>query len=240
MRHFLFPIALIASLALPVTAASQADRGPRIQPGTDMVLYAPEQHELYDGRFVITGSRIYQAGTLDDASPWDHMDNQATRLRAVEGTIELDVNEITNTGSFRAELQLPEGLYIVVLERIHEFSPCQDGGIAAYLFEHGNSGCGDMNWPKSLLYVAGWGYGSATLNGEPLYEDFEIHFMLTQGMRDRETLAVLLEPSDGEAGAVNPAAQQLDFYIRSPARNPNNHPDREVFDHFFAMEVTWR
>ena len=205
-----------------------------------MVLYAPEQHELYDGRFVITGSRIYQAGTLDDASPWDHMDNQATRLRPVEGTIELDVNEISNTGSFRAELQLPEGLYIVVLERIHEFSPCQDGGIAAYLFEHGNSGCGDMNWPKSLLYVAGWGYGSATLNGEPLYEDFEIHFMVTQGMRDRETLAVLLEPSDGEAGAVNPAAQQLDFYIRSPARNPNNHPDREVFDHFFAMEVTWR
>ena len=240
MRHLLFPIALIAGLTLPATAAPHADRGPRNQPGADMVLYAPEQHELYDGRFVITGSRIYQAGTLDDASPWDHMDNQAARLRAVEGSIELDVNEISNTGSFRAELQLPEGLYVVVLERIHEFSPCQDGGIAAYLFEHGNSGCGDMNWPKSLLYVAGWGYGSATLNGEPLYEDFEIHFMVTQGMRDRGTLAVLLEPSSGEAGAINPAAQQLDFYIRSPARNPNNHPDREVFDHFFAMEVTWR
>ena len=240
MRHVLFPIAWIAGLALPTMAAPDANRGPRNQPGTDMVLYAPEQHELYDGRFVITGSRIYQAGALDDPSPWDHMDNQATRLRTVEGTIELDVNEVNNTGSFRAELQLPEGLYVVVLERIHEFSPCQDGGIAAYLFEHGNSGCGDMHWPKSLLYVAGWGYGSATLNGEPLYEDFEIHFMVTQGMRDRETLAVLLEPSSGEAGAINPAAQQLDFYIRSPSRNPNNHPDREVFDHFFAMEVTWR
>ena len=206
-----------------------------------MTLYTPEQHELYDGRFIIRGARIYQAGTLHDASPWDHMDNQAVRLRAVEGSIDIDVDEIGNTGSFRAELPLPEGSYAVVLERIHEFSSCQDGGIAAFLYEHGNSGCGDMNWPKSLLYdVAGWGYGSATLNGEPLHEDFEIHFMVTQGMRDRETLKVMLEPGSGEAGAINPAAQQLDFYIRSPTRNPNNHPDREVFDHFFAMEVTWR
>jgi hypothetical protein len=128
----------------------------------------------------------------------------------------------------------------VELERFYEFSPCQDGGIAAFLFEHGNAGCGDSNWPKSLLYVAGWGYGTASLNGETLYEDYEIHFMVTQGMRDRETLAVKLSPDSNEAGSVNPAAQQLDFYIRSPQRNDANHPGREVFDHFFAMEVTWR
>lgn len=222
------------------TVAAQTNRGPRAQPDTAMGLYAPNQHELYDGRFVIRGSRIYQAGTLDDASPWNHMGDDASNLRAVGGTVSIDVNEIENSGTFRAELELPEGRYVVELDRFHEFSPCQDGGIAAYLFEHGNSGCGDSNWPKSLLYVAGWGYGHATLNGETLYEDYEIHFMVTQGMRDRDTLAVMLEPSSGEAGAVNPASQQLDFYIRSPARNEANHPNREVFDHFFAMEVTWQ
>ena len=42
------------------------------------------------------------------------------------------------------------------------------------------------------------------------------------------------------AGAVNPAAVQIDFYIRSPETNADNHPSREVFDHFFAMETTWR
>ena len=42
------------------------------------------------------------------------------------------------------------------------------------------------------------------------------------------------------AGAVNPALQQIDFYIRSPDTNDANHPSREVFDHFFAMETTWR
>jgi hypothetical protein len=205
-----------------------------------MGIYSPEQHDLYDGRFLISGTRIYQAGTLRDASPWNHMGDDAGNLRAVSGIVEFDVNEIENTGTFRAVLDLPEGHYVIELDRFNEFSPCQDGGIAAWLFEHGNSGCGDMNWPKSILFVAGWGYGHASLNGETIYEDYEIHFMVTQGMRDRETLEVMLSPSSGEAGAVNPAAQQLDFYIRSPARNENNHPNREVFDHFFAMEVTWR
>ena len=221
--------------------AQEPERGPRTQPGTAMGLYEPGQHDLYDGRFVISGARIYQVGTLNDASPWDHMGNDGKTLRPAGGTAEIDVDEIANTGTFRAELELPEGEYVINLEEIKEFSPCQDGGIAAFLFEHGDSGCGDANWPKSLLYVAGWGMGSATLNGEPLYSDYEIHFMVTQGMRDRNLVAHY--PLDGkasDAGAVNPALQQLDFYIRSPETNDANHPNREVFDHFFAMEVTWK
>jgi hypothetical protein len=231
---------LLLAFTASGTISAQQERGPRMQPGTKMELYAPEQHELYDGHFVISGSKIYQVGTLNDRSPWDHMGDDASNLRAVHGSIDFDVNEIENTGTFHAELDLPEGHYVVELDRFNQFSPCQDGGIAAYLFEHGNSGCGDMNWPKSLLYVAGWGYGHATLNDELLYENYEMHFMVTQGMRDRDTLEVMLSPSFGEAGAVNPAAQQLDFYIRSPERNEANRPNREVFDHFFAMEVTWR
>jgi hypothetical protein len=30
------------------------------------------------------------------------------------------------------------------------------------------------------------------------------------------------------------------FYIRSPQQNPKNKPNREVFMHFFGMEVTWK
>ncbi|MCE2391791.1 MAG: hypothetical protein J4G09_09970 [Proteobacteria bacterium] len=64
--------------------------------------------------------------------------------------------------------------------------------------------------------------------------------MVTQEMRDRETLKVRLQPTEGPAGSVNPATQQLDFYIRSLEKNDSNHPNREVFDHFFAMAVTWK
>jgi len=226
----------------PEPEPAQTEPGARFQPETMMGIYTPEQHDLYDGRFVISGARVYQTGTLSDESPWDHMGDDASNVREAGGTIEIDVDEIDNTGTFRAELELAEGTYVVNLEEVVEFDPCQDGGIAAFIYEHGDAGCGDMNWPKSLLYVAGWGTGSATLNGSPLYEDYQIHFMVTQGMRDRETLATMypLEGRTTAAGAVNPAAQQLDFYIRSPETNDANRPNREVFDHFFAMEVTWK
>ena len=205
MNHhlkFFLPLSLLWLSACNVTVPdnpSQPDppeRGPRTQPGTAMGIYAPKQHDLYDGRFIISGGRIYQVGTLNDESPWDHMGNDGSNLRPVEGTVDFDVDEINNTGTFRAELQLPEGTYVIDLEEFKEFSPCQDGGIAAWLFEHGDSGCGDANWPKSILYVAGWGIGSATLNGEPLYQDYQIHFMVTQGMRDRNLVARY--PLDGK------------------------------------------
>ena len=237
---FVFTIVLTACSSEQNSVDTTSLRTDRTQPGTQMELYTPSQHELYDGKFNIIGRSLYQAGTLNDASPWDHMGNDASNVRRVAGEVVIDVNEIENSGTFYAQLLLPEGIYRIELDRFNEFSPCHDGGIAAYLFEHGNAGCGDSNWPKSLLYVAGWGYGNATLDGDTLYEDYEIHFMVTQGMRDRESLAVQLTPSAGEAGSINPARQQVDFYIRSPERNAANHPNREVFDHFFAMEVTWK
>ena len=77
------------------------------------------------------------------------MDNNATTVKPVGGTAEIDVDEIKNTGKFEARLKLP-------------------------------------------------------------------------------------------TGEVNPATQQIDFYIRSPQQNPRNKPNREVFLHFFDMEITWK
>lgn len=82
------------------------------------------------------------------------------------------------------------------------------------------------------------------LNREHLLDrqDYEMHFMVTQGIRDRRTLRVNYPMANkkGPAGEVNPATQQIDFYIRSPQQNPRNRPHREVFLHFFGMEITWK
>ncbi len=239
----------IALALLPVSAVVQASNAalaqeatPREQPEAEITLYAPEQHDLYDGRWILSAGRIYQIGRLDDPPGWDHMDNDAVNVHPTEGSVEIDVDEITNTGRFIAHLRVPEGDLTLEIDTFHEFSPCQDGGVAAFIYEHGDSGCGDANWPKTFIYLAGWGYGHASLNGRPLYEDHQMHFMITQGIRDRETLKVnypLLDKKSA-AGAVNPAAIQLDFYIRSPEEDPRNNPTRKIFDHFFAMEVVWK
>ena len=221
---------------------AHAQAGPRLQPGTKMGIYTPEQHDLYDGHFVLSASRVHQVGHLNDPPGWDHMDNEAKTVHSVEGSVEIDVDEINNRGTFVARLRIPEGDLVIEMDRFHEFSPCQDGGVAAFIFEHGDSGCGDTNWPKSVLFVAGWGYGHARLNGKALHKDYQIHFMVTQGMRDRRTLKVNypLLNKKSPAGAVNPATQQLDFFIRSPEVDERNNPPRKVFHHFFAMEITWK
>jgi hypothetical protein len=216
---------------------------PRQQPGAPVTIFAPEQHDLYDGHFIVSASRIHMVGSLNDAPGWDHMDNAAATVKPVSGTVELDVDEIKNTGTFVAKLKIPEGDLVLTLERWNEFAPCQNGGIVAYLHEHGtDSGCGDNNWPKTFVYLAGWGFADATLNGRPLYQDYEFHFMVTQGIRDRKTLKVNypMASKKSAAGEVNPATQQIDFYIRSPKMDMRNRPQREVFTHFFGMEVTWK
>ena len=235
----------VAVLALVLSSAvvAQQPPNPRQQPGAMVTIYAPEQHDLYDGRFVISANRLYMVGTLKDAPGWDHLDNDAKSLRPVSGTAEIDVNEIQNSGTFEARLKIPEGDLVLAMDRWNEFNPCQNGGIVAFLHEHGtDSGCGDNNWPKAFGFLAGWGFGHATLNGKPLYQDYEMHFMVTNGIRDRQTLRVNYPMANkkGPAGEVNPATQQIDFYIRSPQMNAKNRPNREVFMHFFGMEITWK
>ena len=242
MERMGFCLILFATFVLVPDNASSLQSTPRRQPGAEITLYAPEKHDLYDGHFVLSARRIYQVGRLNEPPGWNHMGNDASNIQPVEGTVEIDVNEIENTGKFVARLKVPAGDLVLEFDRFHEFNPCQDGGVATYLYEHGDSGCGDTNWPKTFIYVAGWGYGHATLNGKLLYRGYQMHFMVTQGVRDRKTLVVNYPMLNkrSQAGEVNPAAQQIDFYIRSPESDERNNPTRKVFDHFFAMEVTWK
>jgi hypothetical protein len=71
-------------------------------------------------------------------------------------------------GVCEARLKITEGDLVLAIDKFNEFNPCQNGGIVGFLHEHGtDSGCGDNNWPKAFVYLAGWGFGHATLNGKP-------------------------------------------------------------------------
>jgi hypothetical protein len=240
---FMRNVLAVLGVLFGVVLAAQQAVSPRQQPGAMITMFAPEQHDLYDGHYVLSANRIYMVGGLNDPAGWDHMDNEAKTVKPVSGTAEIDVNDLTNTGTFEARLKIPEGDLVLAIDRFNEFNPCQNGGVVGFLHEHGtDSGCGDNNWPKTFVYLAGWGFGHATLNGKPLYDNYEMHFMVTQGIRDRKTLRVNYPMANKKqpGGEVNPAAQQIDFYIRSPQQNPKNKPNRDVFAHFFGMEVTWK
>src|SRR5262245_54024323 len=92
---------------LGVTAFAQQPVNPRQQPGAMVHIFAPEQHDLYDGHFVISANRVYMVGGLNDPEGWDHLDNDARSVTPVFGTAEIDVNEIQNSGTFEARLRIP-------------------------------------------------------------------------------------------------------------------------------------
>src|SRR4030095_3637804 len=99
---------LIAGAVSLASIAAQQAPNPRQQPGATVTMFAPEQHDLYDGHFVVSATRIYMVGGLNDAPGWDHMDNAAATLRPASGTVDIDVDEIKNTGTFSATLKIPE------------------------------------------------------------------------------------------------------------------------------------
>jgi hypothetical protein len=138
-------IASIASVVAAWTVAAQQPANPRQQSGATITMFAPEQHDLYDGH---------------------------------------------------EDVRIPGGLGL---------RPCHTERQAP-LRELRNALHDHAGYPRSKT------------------------------LRVNYPMANKKQP----AGEVNPATQQIDFYIRSPQQNPKNKPNREVFLHFFGMEVTWK
>ena len=136
-------------------------------------MFAPEQHDLYDGHFVLSAGRIHMVGGLNDPEGWDHMDNDAKSVKPVAGTVELDVNDLTNTGTFEARLKIPEGNLVLAIDRFNEFSPCQQGGIVAFQeFDYTSL----IAVPQSPLYdqLADWWRQTARQAGIELQMGFKL------------------------------------------------------------------
>src|SRR5688572_28228747 len=117
---------LVLLLATAVTAQPPAN--PRQQPGATITMFAPEQHDLYDGHYVLSANRIHMVGGLNDPVGWDHLDNEAKIIKLVSGTAEIDVNDLTNTGKFEARLKIPEGDPVLALDKFNEFNPVRPAG----------------------------------------------------------------------------------------------------------------
>jgi hypothetical protein len=214
-----------AVAAAGAVASAQQPANPRQQPGQPSPSLPPNSMTSTTGTFVSRPAASTWWAALNDAPGWDHMDNARHAVRPAAGTVAIDVDEIKNTGTFTASLKIPEGDLDArhrPLERVQPVPERRHRRLPARARHR--LGLRRQQLAEGFVYLAGWGFGHATLNGKPLYQDYEMHFMVTQGMRDRKTLKVNY-PMAGKklpAGEVNPATQQIDFYIRSPKMDPRN------------------
>jgi len=204
-------------------------------------IFKATEHPYYSGQFRLRGQKATLVGSMQDQSPWDHLDYAGKHLKPVRGTIDIDVNEITNAGQIIAEFTEGSDRYRIVFDRFAASRPYQDGGIATRVYEHGDSGNGDPLYPKTWLYLSGWGKADVYKNGQILYKDYDAHFMVMERSRDSNTHAVRYPVKRTlPGGETDPAGMEIDLWVRSKETNNKNFPPFETFIHLFWEEVTWR
>ena len=232
-------VSCIVLSGLPLGAQEAKFGTPKANEGTQ-VFRAPE-HPYYSGDFHITGGRSTLIGSVHDVTPWDHLDYAGKHLKSVQGSIHIEANEVTNTGQVIAEFVEGVDRYRIVFDRFSAKAPFQDGGIATRVYEHGDSGNGDPLYPKTWLYLGGWGSATVFKNDEVLYKDYDAHFMVMERSRDPKTHEVHYPVKRSlPGGETDPAAMEIDLWVRSKQQNPKNFPPFETFLHLCWDEVTWR
>ena len=236
-------IVLSALIAAATWLSARAEEGqfgtPKGAEGTR--IFKATEHPSYSGEFHLRGDRGTLIGSMRDTAPWDHLDYAGKRLSPVKGIIEIDVNEVTNTGRVVAEIVETTDRFRIVFDRFSAKSPYQDGGIATRIYEHGDSGNGDPLYPKTWLYLAGWGTATMWKNDQVLYQDHDAHFMVMERSRDPKTHEVRYPVKRAlPGGETDPAGMEIDLWVRSKEQNTKNFPPYKTFVHLYWDEVTWR
>ena len=221
----------------PVIAASFGT--PNEGEGTK--IFQSGEHPYYTGSFHLTGQGTILMGSMKDVSPWDHLDYAGKHLTPIEGSVSIKVNERTNSGLVSAAFTEGTDHYRILFDHFSAKAPYQDGGIATRVYEHGDSGNGDPLYPKTWLYLAGWGTATVWKNEDVLYKDYDAHFMVMERSRDPETHEVHYPVKRTlPGGETDPAGMEIDLWVRSKAQNTNNFPPFETFLHLCWSEVTWK
>ena len=204
-------------------------------------IFKATEHPNYSGQFRLTGGGTVLVGSMRDLPPWDHLDYNGKRLNPVPGRISIEVDERANTGVVLVEFAEGTDRYRIVFDRFAGTAPYQDGGIATRVYEHGDSGNGDPLYPKTWLYLAGWGKADVFKNGDLLLKDYAAHFMVMERSRDPKTHEVRYPMKRSlPGGETDPAGMEIDLWVRSKDQNTKNFPPFETFIHLYWEEVTWR
>lgn len=212
---------------------------PKKEEGTR--IFKADENPFYTGQFNLTGSQTALIGRIGDEAPWDHMDYAGHHLQPVSGQIEINVNERENSGIVTAEFTEGQDHYKILFNRFTGKAPYQDGGIATRVYEHGDSGNGDPLYPKTWLYLAGWGTADVLKNGQMLFKDYSAHFMVMERSRDPKTHVVRYPVKRTlPGGETDPSGMEIDLWVRSKETNSKNFPPFEAFIHLMWEEVTWR
>src|ERR1700704_2395949 len=83
----------LAFSSVPLVIAGQFGT-PKENEGTR--IFQATEHPYYSGQFHLSGQRTTLIGSVNDRAPWDHLDYAGKHLISAQGSIDIEVNELTN------------------------------------------------------------------------------------------------------------------------------------------------
>ena len=245
----------------PVTATVSASEGPAIwiMPGLrelDPEVFGTPGNPLgfepgvgvpLDERLVSDDGSEYT--TTSEPTPFS--DN----FQYVSGSFELEVTDATlmdspdsdDGASFAATFTGPDGrertvelLHLLPVGREHTFF----GGVATNVIIHGQTGIGSKLMPMVPTYVAFWGVGELSVEGEVVASNRVIHGMLTADVRNDDYQLVFNDGVEDEGMHFHLLLPNVEVTTGGPRRSslPSRHmleENREQpFIHLMFEDVT--
>jgi hypothetical protein len=129
---------------------------------------------------------------------------------------------------------------ITMYYRIDQGGPAyREGGVADFIYLHGDTKQGPPLMPKLRTYLAAWGSADVYVNDKLVYQNLDGHMMLTERSRDIKTRAIynkdrsgFYSPNDpSNASIADPDSQELHFVAHSSQADKKNVPPHTVWIH---------
>ena len=110
----------LSLISLPASATEQSGT-PKGDEGTR--IFKATEHQHYSGQFHLVGQKATLIGSMQDRAPWDHLDYAGKHLISVQGSIDIEVNELTNSGQVVAEFVEGADRFRIVFDRFAAKAP---------------------------------------------------------------------------------------------------------------------
>lgn len=173
----------------------------------------------------------------------------------LEGTAVVDVNTRTNKGKMIAEFSgtiTPEagktytGDIRIEYTEFDEGSDFWEGGIADFVYLHGDTGQEAPVMPKVKTDLATWGPADVYVNDKLVYEDLAGHMMYTEGSRNISSYAIYKGDKTGfyspktpaDSSIAHPERMEIHFVAHTVDPDEGNFPPHTVWIHLNFITVT--
>jgi len=120
-----------------------------------------------------------------------------------------------------------------------------EGGVADFVYLHGDTKQGPPVMPKVRSFLAAWGYADVYVNGELVYKGLDGHMMYTERSRDTKINAIYNRDRTGfyshkdpsNSSIAVPEERELHFVAHSMIQDKENFPPHTAWIHLNFEKV---